>query len=222
MTQSDAFAQIRRGADELIVEDDLRRKLARGKPLRVKDDLAGKYIKCPACAHKMFVPGQGVTAQPVRPSPPPLVAPAIDEDEAEDPVNEDAVTAHCSLRDADVTLSFSPSEVAERFRRELAKRLGKKEVELAWRREPRGAEVRIRFVRIDEGNQFLRWLVPFIAPAVVEIEGEVALRGHEPRPFEYVRKAHFGFFGGTPQYMVGVCADRLARGLAKEILRALD
>ena len=36
MTQSDAFAQIRRGADELILEEDLRRKLARGKPLRVK------------------------------------------------------------------------------------------------------------------------------------------------------------------------------------------
>ena len=36
MTQSEAFAQIRRGADELILEDDLRRKLARGKPLRVK------------------------------------------------------------------------------------------------------------------------------------------------------------------------------------------
>ena len=36
MGQSDHFEQIRRGADELILEDDLRRKLARGKPLRVK------------------------------------------------------------------------------------------------------------------------------------------------------------------------------------------
>ena len=36
MTQSDALAVIGRGADEVILEEDLRRKLARGKPLRVK------------------------------------------------------------------------------------------------------------------------------------------------------------------------------------------
>jgi len=36
MTQSTQLETILRGADELIQEDDLRRKLARGKPLRVK------------------------------------------------------------------------------------------------------------------------------------------------------------------------------------------
>ena len=36
MTQSEHLETIRRGADELIVEEDLRRKLARGRPLRVK------------------------------------------------------------------------------------------------------------------------------------------------------------------------------------------
>src|SRR5688500_3078319 len=36
MTQSAHLEVIRRGADELIVEADLVRKLARGKPLRVK------------------------------------------------------------------------------------------------------------------------------------------------------------------------------------------
>ena len=36
MTQFSDLDTIRRGADELIVEDDLRRKLSRGKPLRVK------------------------------------------------------------------------------------------------------------------------------------------------------------------------------------------
>ena len=36
MTQLEQVDQIRRGADELILEEDLRRKLARGKPLRVK------------------------------------------------------------------------------------------------------------------------------------------------------------------------------------------
>jgi len=36
MTQSTDLETIRRGADELILEDDLRRKLAKGKPLRVK------------------------------------------------------------------------------------------------------------------------------------------------------------------------------------------
>ena len=32
----DTLAVIHRGADEVILEDDLRRKLAKGKPLRVK------------------------------------------------------------------------------------------------------------------------------------------------------------------------------------------
>ncbi len=36
MSHSNDLAQIRRGADELIVEEDLLRKMARGKPLRVK------------------------------------------------------------------------------------------------------------------------------------------------------------------------------------------
>src|SRR5438552_4670021 len=36
MTQSSDLEVIRRGADEVILEEDLRRKLARGKPLRVK------------------------------------------------------------------------------------------------------------------------------------------------------------------------------------------
>src|SRR6476469_5540564 len=36
MTQSSDLDLIRRGAEEVIVEEDLVRKLARGKPLRVK------------------------------------------------------------------------------------------------------------------------------------------------------------------------------------------
>ena len=36
MTHSDPLATFRRGADELILEEDLRRKLGKGKPLRVK------------------------------------------------------------------------------------------------------------------------------------------------------------------------------------------
>jgi len=36
MSQANDLEVIRRGADELIQEEDLRRKLARGKPLRVK------------------------------------------------------------------------------------------------------------------------------------------------------------------------------------------
>jgi tyrosyl-tRNA synthetase len=36
MTQSDSIETLRRGADEVIQEEDLRRKLAKGRPLRVK------------------------------------------------------------------------------------------------------------------------------------------------------------------------------------------
>jgi tyrosyl-tRNA synthetase len=36
MTQKESLAVIRRGADEVILEDDLKKKLAKGKPLRIK------------------------------------------------------------------------------------------------------------------------------------------------------------------------------------------
>jgi tyrosyl-tRNA synthetase len=36
MTQSSPIEVIRRGAEEVILEEDLQRKLARGKPLRIK------------------------------------------------------------------------------------------------------------------------------------------------------------------------------------------
>ena len=129
------------------------------------------------------------------------------------------LAAHCSLEGATLNISYESSKVANRLRRELERRLGKKGVALAWQDQPQASEVRIRFVRIDQGNQFLRWLLPFVAPAVVEIEGEINASGRTAKPFHYIRKTHFAMFGGAAKYMVGVCADRLAGDLTKEILR---
>src|SRR5437764_1165665 len=95
------------------------------------------------------------------------------------------LAAYCSLETAALNISYEPSKVANRLRRELDRRLGKKGVALSWQKQPQTAEVRIEFVRIEEGNQFLRWLVPFASPAVVEIEGDISTSGRKGKPFHY-------------------------------------
>ncbi len=128
------------------------------------------------------------------------------------------LTANCSLQGAVLNLSCDASYIVNQLQRSLEKKLGKNGVVLSWQDIPEGSEVRIGFVRIDQGNRFLRWLFPFIAPAVVEVEGELTIGGSGPRPFHYVRKAQVGFLGGSAESMLGVCASRVGNHIAKTIL----
>jgi hypothetical protein len=131
-----------------------------------------------------------------------------------------AVTACCTIRGAEIVLSFGAADVIERLRRKLEKALGKKGLNLAWTDELDSPDVVIRFLRIDEGSQLLRYLMPFLGPAVLEVEGQAAIDGSGPRRFHYTQKAQFGIFGGSAKGMLNVCADRVAGKIAKEILKA--
>jgi len=131
-----------------------------------------------------------------------------------------SLASSCTLHGATVTLSFGPVEVIQRLRENLEKKLRKKGITLYWTNEVDSPEIAIRIVKIDEGSQLLRYLLPFIAPAVLEVEGRVAIAGSSPRQFHYTQKAQLGLFGGSARGMLNLCADRVGGKIAKDVLKA--
>ena len=131
------------------------------------------------------------------------------------------LTAHCALGGAALSVTFDASAIELKLSQELEKRLGKKGIQLVWQNSPETAELRVRFVELDQGNRFLRYMLPFISPAVAIVEGELAAAGSAPVPFNFTRKAQFGLFGGSAQGMLQACAVSLAADIAKGVVRQL-
>ncbi len=131
------------------------------------------------------------------------------------------ITSCCTLKGAATTLSIDPAEVVGQLKKTLEKKVLKKGVAVRWTDESGNPDVLIRVVEINQGNQFLRYLLPFISPAYIEVEGQVAATGFTSRPFHYVQKAQVGLFGGSARGMLKVCADRVSGKIAADILKAL-
>lgn len=100
---------------------------------------------------------------------------------------------------------------------QMTKQCQKSGLRIRWRDDANGACLLLRLVQVDEGSQFLRYMIPFSSPAIVEVEGEL-LTQSGPHPIHLARKAHFSVFGGTGRYMTRVCASRIAGGLQKWIM----
>jgi hypothetical protein len=207
-----------------------------GKGLQVPDAAMGKRVKCPACTHawqiprSMFaatepeMPQKGAwfdelmsdtlpsAAQPAAPVATPSAAPRRGP--------SGSLASCCTLQGATISVSFDAADVTQRITKKLEKRLGKKGMSLFWTNEMDSPELVIRVVRIDQGNQLLRYLVHFLGAAVVEVEGQVAIGGSGPRPFHFTQKAHFGFFGGSARGMLNVCADRIGDKIARFVVKA--
>jgi hypothetical protein len=135
---------------------------------------------------------------------------------------ERTIRSCCTLKGAALTLSFEPSAVVQELKNALDKKLLKKGIALLWTEETDSPELLIRVIEINQGNQFLRWLLPFIAPAVIELEGQVAVSGTHPQPFHYVQKAQIGIAGGSGKGMLKVCAQRAADNIVKDVLGSLQ
>jgi hypothetical protein len=131
------------------------------------------------------------------------------------------LTAHCSIRETEVKLNRPTAEILKDLKSEVEKRLSKKGISVEWIDATQTPELALRLVRIDEGNQLLRYLLPFLAPAVVAIEGQVSVDSQEPREFQSTRRAHFGLFGGTAKAMLHVCNVQVAKDITKAVTKAL-
>ena len=132
------------------------------------------------------------------------------------------LTAHCSIRDTEMKFRGTKAEILQDLKAEIEKRLGKKGVTVEWLDATQAPELAMNLVRIDEGNQMLRYMVPFLAPAVVAIEGQVTVDSREPREFQCTRRAHFGLFGGQAKAMLHVCNVQIAKDIAKAVTKALQ
>lgn len=132
------------------------------------------------------------------------------------------LTAHCSIREAEVKLGGPKAEILQDLKVEIEKRLGKKGITVQWLDATQSPELAMSLLRIDEGNQLLRYLVPFLAPAIVEIEGQVRVDSQEPREFRSTRRANFGLFGGSPKGMLHACNVQVAKDVSNAVTKALQ
>jgi hypothetical protein len=132
------------------------------------------------------------------------------------------LTAHCSIRETDVSLKLSKADILRDLKAEIEKRLGKKGLTVQWLDATQTPELAMNLVRLDQGSQLLRYLIPFSAPAVVAIEGQVTVNSQEPREFDSTRRAHFGLFGGTAKAMLHTCNVQIAKDVTKAVIKALQ
>lgn len=131
------------------------------------------------------------------------------------------LTGHCTLDGATLKTTLDGSEIATPLKEQLAKRLQKRQAGIAWGDGPDQCDFRIRFIEVEQGNQLLRYILPFIAPAAIEVEGEVLGTAQGPKAFHYRQRAQVGLFGGSAKSMLKGCAIRLADKIAKDIQRGL-
>lgn len=131
------------------------------------------------------------------------------------------ITSCCTDNGAALKLSFESSVITKKIVAILEKRLLKKGVGLNWVDEHASPDLLLRIVEINQGNQFLRWLLPFIAPATLEIEGQVAVESATPQQFHYVQRTQFGLLGGSARSMLMVCAQRVSERIANDVSRSL-
>jgi hypothetical protein len=131
------------------------------------------------------------------------------------------ITACCSDSGAALKVSFDAATITAAVRKNLQGRLLKKGIDVQWSEQESNPELLIRIVEMNQGNQFLRYLLPFIAPARLEVEGQVALAGSMPEQIHYVQRAQVGLFGGSGQSMLKTCAERVAKNIASDVLRHL-
>ena len=129
------------------------------------------------------------------------------------------LTASCTANGVITEGSIDVSELTRRLESSLSSKLARRGIDVVWCTSLH-PELQIQFVRIAKGNQFLRYLIPFLAPASVEIKGAYPAADTASATFHHTERASIGIFGGSTRHMLGVCVDRLAIQLANNISRA--
>ncbi len=127
------------------------------------------------------------------------------------------ITSCCTDTDAEINLPFETSVITK----ELGARL-EESLTLNWVDESESPELLVRVVKIDQGNQFLRWLLPFIAPATLEVKGHITIGDAAPQQFHHVKNKQVGFLGGSAEGMLKACARRVAAEITSDVRRYGD
>lgn len=100
------------------------------------------------------------------------------------------------------TRAFTPESLADDLRDEITASCQKQGLELT---DDEDADIKItgRVFAVDEGNQMLRYIIPFLAGASsVHVEGVIQVRDQEPEEFKQVVQGYMGLFGGSGTAMI--------------------
>ena len=129
------------------------------------------------------------------------------------------LAAHCLTDDVRFNQPHDVPVAVERVQKRLSKKLEKKGITIAWQDTPGTCQLWLFFVEVDRGNQFLRWLLPFSAPAVVKFRMALTTGQSPPEDAMYEGSAQLGLVGGFASSMIRVAADRAANKAAKTVSR---
>ena len=123
----------------------------------------------------------------------------------------------CSVEGAAVNYDGDLGKLANRLLKDLTGKLEKKGVDLEYASAWEDAELQIRFVQVEQGSQLLRYMLPFAAPAFMEIQADLASGEGPPFSKRYYHEAQGGLFGGSASGMLGKCVDRIASRIADDL-----
>ena len=130
-----------------------------------------------------------------------------------------------SIAQAQIKTSFDVGFITDIFQGELPKRLSKKGLSIQESHPSMGGQeitVRGRFIRIDEGDRWLRWFSSFLAgKTVIEVKGKLFLQSIHARDLYAKATQVWGVFGGNSQELLKICAKRAAKKVSNQIIKAL-
>ena len=118
--------------------------------------------------------------------------------------------------------SSTPAQLAATLREEIVAGCHAQELKLS---ENEQAAVHIvgAVHEVDEGSQFLRYMLPFLAGAsLVHVEGEIRIRNEPPLPFKQMIYARFGAFGGRSDRLIQLALQRIGLFVASETARRVS
>ena len=135
--------------------------------------------------------------------------------------NFKSITAHCSVNNSDLDLSFDLSPIIKEFKNYLSKLLFNVGIELQWVEDPANSMLQINFTKIQQGNQLLRFFFAllFLSPAIVWAEVKLTLGDSKTNNYFFNTRADIELFGGTGYRMVRKCIGRIARKIVVDVFK---
>ncbi|MEW4452481.1 DUF4410 domain-containing protein [Bremerella sp. JC817] len=108
---------------------------------------------------------------------------------------------HCSV--------LTPKEVSLMLHQELVNYCREQGLQVV--EGPAARQIEAEIAEVEEGNQALRYLLPFLAgQAKVTVKGEIRQGKRPAQPFEISRNFHMGAFGGSSKTMIKQGLQRIA------------
>jgi hypothetical protein len=121
-----------------------------------------------------------------------------------------------------VKAPFGITVITAEFQEGLNRQLMKKGIPLEQKNPDSEVFARGKYVRVDAGNRLLRYILSLLAgQAVIEVEGELIVKGEPKASLHAKAKQGWGLFGGNSESLLKGCAKTCARRIAKQVASSL-